>query len=146
MKYCYKSLILMALLLFISCKTESSTKDSANLKSKEVKEWTSEDTRSITGFFAKRGVLHNSDNATPGYILFNPASSTSTYLINKEGEVVHEWKGELNSMQAYLRDNGNLVRLERDLDFPTFAAGGQAGRIREYTWEGEKIWGFRICK
>jgi len=38
-----------------------------------------------------------------------------------------------------------MVRLERDPDFPIFSTGGQTGRIREYTWEGELIWDFKYA-
>ncbi len=48
-------------------------------------------------------------------------------------------------MQSYLQDNGNLIRLERDIDFPTFAAGGQAGRIREYDWDGNMLWDYEYA-
>ena len=129
----------------MGCKDNAPAKMPDSNIEKKVKTWSQEDTRSVTGYFAKRGLTINTEKATKGYILFEPSASTSTYLMNKAGEVVHEWKGDLNSMQAYLRDNGNLIRLERDPDFPVFAAGGQAGRIREYTWEGEMIWDFKYA-
>lgn len=135
--------ILSVFITFQSCKTKSEPQ-LANTTT-EIRQWKPEDTRSITGVNEKRGLILNSEEATPGYVLFQPSSSTETFLINKKGEVVHKWTGELNCMQSYLQDNGNLIRLERDIDFPTFAAGGQAGRIREYDWDGNMLWDYEYA-
>lgn len=134
-------LILSALLcLQISCKENSENKVLATHE--ETRQWKPEDTRSLTGVMEKRGLIKKTEGASPGYLLFQPSTSTTSYLVNKDGQVVHEWKGEMNSMNSYFLPNGNLIRLERDPDFPTFAAGGQAGRIREYDWEGNMVWDF----
>ena len=136
-------IFLVALFLSISCKEEPPKADVQEIAA--VKQWNPEDTRSITGLMAERGLVSKTDANSPGYVLFQPSSSVQTYLINKEGDVVHTWTGELNSMQSYLLDNGNLIRLERDVDFPTFAAGGQSGRIREYDWDGNMLWDFEYA-
>ena len=128
------------LCFFYSCKKEQALEK--NDPSTEIVQEGNDAKRSITGLSAKRGLISKTDKATEGFVLFQPASSTKTYLMNSDGEIVHQWVGELNSMQSYLLDNGNLVRLERDLDFPTFAAGGQSGRIREYDWDGNIVWDF----
>lgn len=110
------------------------------------REWKPEDTRSIQGNRAPRGLILNTGEAAPGYVLFNPANSTETFLIDREGMVVHRWKGELSTLtSSYLLNNGHLVRLERDEDFPTFAAGGAAGRIREYDWDGNLLWDYEMA-
>jgi hypothetical protein len=132
-------ILTLILLCTYACKTDQPTIND----SPEVVEVDSSWTRSITGMLAQRGLVKNSENAFQSYILFNPSASTSTYLMDKKGNIVHEWKSDLNSMQAYLKPNGNIVKMERDPDFPTFAAGGQSGRIREYTWDGEMVWDFR---
>ena len=108
-----------------------------------VREWKPEDTRSLTEVSAKRGLILNTDEDTEGYVLYEPSLGTSTYLIDKDGNVVHTWESDLNSMDSYLMPNGHLFRLERDENFPTFASGGQAGRIREFDWEGNKVWDFK---
>lgn len=107
--------------------------------------WTKESIRDVFGLKVKRGLIKNTSEATPGYVLFSPTNSTSTYLMNVEGEIVHQWKGDLYAQVSYLKENGNLVRMERDPDFPVFAAGGMGGRIREYTWNGEMIWDFKYA-
>lgn len=143
MKLKFIPIAVLAMVLCVqSCKKEV---EQPTAQAVEVRQWQPEDTRSITGVLAKRGLITKTEEATPGYVLFQPSSSTETFLINKEGYVVHRWKGELNSMQSYLLENGHLMRLERDIDFPTFAAGGQAGRLREYDWEGNVLWDFEYA-
>ncbi len=141
MKIRVLALLCALLLSFHSCKTEPPKPVIA--ENTEVRQWKPEDTRSVTGLMAKRGLISRTAEATPGYVLLVPSESKRTYLLDMDGAVVHSWEGKLNSMNVYLRKNGNLVRLERDENFPTFAAGGQSGRISEYDWEGNQVWGFK---
>lgn len=136
-------LMVCVLLITVSCKKENPVTEVQKLT--EVRQWDPEDTRSITGVLAERGLILKTEEATPGYVMFQPSSGVDTYLINMDGKVVKSWSGELSSMISYLLDNGHLIRLERDEDFPTFAAGGQAGRIREYDWDGNMVWDFEYA-
>jgi hypothetical protein len=141
----YKSLIFSFILLFFfSCKEEKPTPEVA--EKIEIREWKPEDTRSIQGNRAKLGLITKTEKATRGYVLFNPSNSTKTFLIDKEGTVLHTWNGELMApLSPYLLENGNLTRMEIDPDYPTFAAGGAAGRIREYDWDGNLLWDFELA-
>ena len=130
------------LFLNLSCKKEQ---PQAVAEKPEVKVWKPEDTRSLNGLLVKRGLTKNTEEATPGYILFEPTQSTFTYLMDKEGNIVHTWKSELNSMISYLLPNGNLLRLERSTNTPTFAAGGMAGTIKEYDWDGNVLWNYELA-
>ena len=140
MKIKFSIVVAAFLCLAYSCKMETTEKVMA--ENTVIREWKPEDTRSMSGVMAKRGVTYTSEMDTPGYVLFEPSTSTYTYLIDKDGNVVHTWESDLNSMDSYLQPNGHLYRLERDENFPTFAAGGQAGRIREYDWDGNLVWDF----
>ncbi len=142
MKIRILSLLVLICLIF-SCKKDQTT-EQTEIQPEIVQEDHSPK-RSITGLNAKRGLILNTDEATQGYVLFSPSSSTKTFVMNSEGSIVHQWAGELSSMHAYLLENGHLIRLERDVDFPTFAAGGQAGRIREYDWNGNMLWDFEYA-
>lgn len=135
--------LLSALLLcaVLSCKNEP--KPDAIAQAVEIRQWAPTDVRSMSAVTHERGVLVDTEGDTPGYVLFEPSTSTFTFLIDKQGRVVHTWESDMNSMNSYLLPNGHLVRLERDPDFPTFAAGGQAGRIREYDWDGNMVWDFK---
>jgi len=138
-------LVLLSILLGLtfSCKTDNSQQDISQVT--EVRQWKPEDTRSLTAVTAKRGLITKTDMATAGYVLFQPSKSTKTFLMDLDGNIVHSWQSDLNCMQSYLLENGHLMRLERDPDFPTFAAGGQSGRIREYDWDGNMIWDFKYA-
>ena len=131
------SLFLLAL---ISCKSDATPK--SDVAALEVREWQPEDERSMSGALADRGLIYDSEDDTPGYVLYEPPTGTVTFLIDKQGEVVHRWESDLNSMNSYLQPSGHLIRMERDENFTTFAAGGQSGRIREYDWDGNILWDF----
>jgi Arylsulfotransferase (ASST) len=135
--------LFFAALLFISYSCKNDNAKEPITEKVEIRQWNPEDTRTITGASSKRGLIKKTDKATPGYVLFSPGNSTQSYLMNMDGDVVHSWTGELSTLlHGYLLKNGHLIRLERDDDFPTFAAGGQAGRIREYDWDGNMVWDF----
>ncbi len=90
-----------------------------------------------------RGLIVNKDGAAPGYVLFAPLLSDTTYLIDQDGKVVHTWKSDYApSGSIYFRDNGNLIRTVREPDVAVFKGGGQGGRIQEFTWDGELVWNF----
>jgi hypothetical protein len=138
-------LSLTILLAFsFSCKTDNSKQEVS--ETTEIRQWKPEDTRAIAGNRAKRGLISKSEMVSAGYVLFSPYTGTKTFLMDKDGLVVHEWDGELSAtLNGYLLENGHLIRMERDVDFPTFAAGGLAGRLREYDWDGNLVWDFEYA-
>ena len=78
-----------------------------------------------------------------GYTLFTPLHSTSTYLIDMQGAVVHEWKSAWNpGNSVYLLDDGSILRCARDGANPTFRGGGEGGRVQRIAWDGELLWDF----
>ncbi len=89
-----------------------------------------------------RGIRVNEPGASSGYVLFTPLTTTSTYLIDRDGQVVHTWKSDLAPGTVYLLDNGNLLRTAKLPEPPVFSGGGQSGRIREIAWDGEVVWDF----
>ena len=90
------------------------------------------------------GVIVNEPGATPGYVLFTPLLSDTTYLVDNEGLVVHTWKSPYAPQAfVYLRDNGNLLRGAR-MESQIFQGGGAGGRLEEYTWDGELYWSFEF--
>jgi hypothetical protein len=62
-----------------------------------------------------RGLRQASNEAEPGYVLYAPLLSDTTYLIDAKGAVVHTWKSDYSpSGTVYLLDNGNLLRGARE--------------------------------
>ena len=83
---------------------------------------------------------HDETNAKPGYTLFSRNFSNQVWLIDIDGNVVHEWKTMGGSTHFnYLLPNGNLFVCERVEEGPKVVSG-KGGRMREYDWEGNVIW------
>lgn len=93
-----------------------------------------------------RGLVLAGEAAPPGYALFSPLLSTTTYLVDRAGRVVHLWRSDrAPGASVYLLDNGHLLRCARHRDEPIFQAGGEGGRIQEFTWEGELVWDYVLA-
>ena len=91
------------------------------------------------------GVLQSEPESTPGYVLVCHAENKSTYLMDKQGNVVHSWNSEWLGFSAELLPNGNLVRSARlptQKDFNLF--GGSSGRLEEFDWDGNLVWSHDI--
>jgi hypothetical protein len=92
---------------------------------------------------APRGLRVKQAGVTPGYVLFAPLLSGTTYLIDEDGQVVHTWESEYSPSGAvYFLENGNLIRTVREPVVEVFKGGGQGGRIQELTWDGKLVWEF----
>ena len=101
--------------------------------------------RNMFGQGIPRGLTITTDGLAEGYVLFAVPNSASVYLINRKGEVVHEWKGNYGVLNAYLQDDGSLVQNASDPDFPVFAAGGECGRLQKITWDSKILWDFEYA-
>lgn len=136
-------LSLLFVFVFISCSTSQAVtvKDTT---AKAVKEDNPRD-RNMFGLRIPRGLITNTKEAIPGYIMFCVPNSASTYLMNRKGEVVHEWKGNYGVMGAYLQDDGSLYQNVQDPDFPVFAGGGETGRLQKISWNNKILWDFEYA-
>ncbi len=88
------------------------------------------------------GLVTKETGFTSGYTLFSPLVSSTTYLVDDDGWVVHTWESEHAPVALYLLPNGNLLRTGLILDAPVFTGGGQHGRLQEFNWDGELVWDF----
>ena len=92
-----------------------------------------------------RGLVANAPGATPGYVLFNPLLSDTSYLVDNEGRVVHTWKTAYSpGGGSELLPNGNLLRLSRDPEMLGFKAGGTGGIVQEIDWDGSVVWEWKL--
>jgi len=130
-----KTLLLCFMIGITSCLF---SQDSLNKKPKD---------RNMFGLGIPRGLMLNTDGLADGYILFSPPNSGSVYLVNRKGEVVHEWKGNYGNtaISAYLQNDGSIIQNTVDPDFPVFAGGGEAGRIERITWDSKVVWDFEYA-
>ena len=129
----YASAMIFLVLLF-NCGDKPTTDETADKKD-----------RNIYGQYIPRGLTKTTKGVSPGYIMFPVTNSSSTYLINRKGEVVHEWKGNYEVMNPYLMDDGSLVQGAFDPDYPVFGFGGPYGRIQKINWEGKMVWDFEYA-
>lgn len=92
------------------------------------------------------GLLVNTPEATPGYILFGPTDSERTYLIDNEGNLINMWISDYwTGHSMYLLENGNLLRLgllREAGEARGWTVGGAGGIIEEFTWDGELVWSY----
>lgn len=98
---------------------------------------------SPTSAAAKTGLFQTSSDAFPGYTLFAPLGSTTTYRIDLSGNVVHTWPSRYEPGQAvYLLDDGSLLRCAREPDNEHFGGGGIGGRVERLAPDGQVLWHF----
>jgi len=84
------------------------------------------------------GLIHYTNETTPGYILFAPYASNDTYLIDECGYVVNQWTCEgFSNNGVYLLEDGSLLRPARnnvsfEMSTETF--------IELKSWDDELLW------
>ena len=84
--------------------------------------------------------LLSSGVPSAGLNLYQPMFSTTTYLVDDAGTVVHSWSGTNNpGLSVYMLENGNLLRTQAIASGP---GGGGGGRVQELTWDGTELWSF----
>jgi hypothetical protein len=89
------------------------------------------------------GLVRNDPGAYQGYTLLSPLQSTTTFLIDMDGNVVRAWEtGSTPSSLAYLLENGHLLRAGAQAKPPFGGVAGGGGRLQEFTWEGDLVWDF----
>ena len=90
------------------------------------------------------GLRLNDPGAFEGYTLVAPYLATTTYLIDMQGEVVHQWESEETPAGgAYLLDDGSLLRCA-DTENPRFRSNGTGGRVQLFDWDGNLIWDYLV--
>jgi hypothetical protein len=76
-----------------------------------------------------------------GYTLFAPMQSTTTYLIDMDGQVVHTWDNPSTAASCvYLLEDGTIIRpyYQENLVFP----GTHGGHLQQIAWDGTVLWEF----
>ena len=88
------------------------------------------------------GLITNLPGNSEGYVLFSPMNFTSTYIIDKCGKLVKEWKSKYKTVNSTHLDNqGNLWRTAQMLS-KYFNAGGKGGIIEKFDWNNKLLWTF----
>ncbi|MEM7101482.1 MAG: aryl-sulfate sulfotransferase [Bacteroidota bacterium] len=87
------------------------------------------------------GLFSVSPDSYEGYTLFAPIRTTTTYLIDHCGNLVHEWESDYTpGNSAYLLENGHLLKASRVPELPVVNAGGYGGIIQILDWDSNVLW------
>ncbi len=101
--------------------------------------------RNMFGRFVPRGLIKTSEGLAPGYVMYVVPGSGSTYLVDRDGQVVHEWKASFSAFFPYLMDDGSVYVGVNDPDFAVFNDAGPYGRIQRISWEGKILWSYELA-
>lgn len=95
--------------------------------------------------FAQRTVgliSYDASKSYRGYTLFAPITSTTTYLIDNDGQVVKTWQSGYGPGQAVmLLEDGSLLRTANPPS-QSMQGGGAGGMVELYDWSGTKVWSY----
>ncbi len=147
MKTTFFTSLLMSVILLAGC-TESSNhaaREEADSTAAAGEEISEAMRRNMFGHHLTRGVTVKSPDLADDMVLFVKPNSGSVYLINRDGQMVHEWKSRYNVMGAYLQDDGSIFVNAMDPDRPVFYGGGAAGRIQHLDWDSRLLWDFEYA-
>lgn len=90
------------------------------------------------------GLIYCNGLIQPGYTLFSPMASETSYLIDQYGREVHSWTspGGYTGLSSYLLENGDLLRpVNLGNNQPgEFSAGGSMGGFERISWDGNLEW------
>lgn len=91
------------------------------------------------------GLIKNSSGKfMDGYVLFAPMYCKTTYLIDKCGRQVHNWKSNYYpGLSVYLLPDGHLLRTGTVVD-TFFPNGSNGGVIEKIDWDGNVVWSYII--
>lgn len=128
------------LMLILGCQNQST-----DMQTTEPADGTSSKDRNMFGHGIARGLTINEAILTPGYVMYAVPNSPFINLINRKGEVVHQWKSNYGTMHSYLLEDGSAIVCANDPDFPTFGEGGPYGRIQKITWDGKMLWDYEYA-
>jgi hypothetical protein len=83
------------------------------------------------------------DEVFPGFILFSPEYSKKTFVMDRQGGIVHSWSSQyIQGLGVYLLADATLLRTALPFNNPVFVAGGVTGAVELFDWNGTRLWEF----
>lgn len=80
-----------------------------------------------------------------GYNLFAALNSTTAYLMDNDGNVVHSWEtGYTPGNAMYLIDGGSLLHTG-NVRAANFDVGGAGGIVQIFDWDGSLTWSYEYA-
>ena len=115
-----KRYLILSLLALISTGAicQMNANDSSNKKAPAPQN------RNMFGLGIPRGLTKTSDGLADGYVVYAVPNSPYINLVNRKGEVVHQWKGNYGVMEAYIMDDGSIFQGAADPDARAFSPFG----------------------
>ncbi len=90
-------------------------------------------------------IQHSAGSLDSGYVFFAPIRSDTTYLIDKCGKKVHQWKsGKTPGLSTYLLSDGSILRTEVVVSTVFNSNGAAGGKIERIDWNGNVLWSYII--
>jgi hypothetical protein len=84
-------------------------------------------------------------NTYDGYTLMSPEFSEDAYLIDMEGQLVHEWKTNYEpGNMAYMLPDGSLLRAQNIglSNVGQWQAAGVGGKVQLIGWDNKVLWNY----
>jgi hypothetical protein len=74
--------------------------------------------------------------------LFAPLESTTTYLMDNDGTILHTWESTYRpGNSVYLDQDGSIIRTG-SVQSNRFTAGGAGGAVQRISWNGDLLWDY----
>lgn len=91
------------------------------------------------------GLIEQQPGNQPGTVLFAPIANTTTYLIDKCGNELHEWPSTYQpGLSVYLLEDGTLLRAGNTHNTAFSTGGGAGGSIEKIDWNGTVTWSYLL--
>ena len=85
-------------------------------------------------------------DAQEGYTLFAPLAGTTAYLIDMDGNTVHEWElSGTPGLSVYLLGDGNLLATYSVRSDYFEGEGGSGGGIELLDWNSNRLWSYELA-
>ncbi len=88
--------------------------------------------------------VYDADNLTDDYVLVSPFRGNTSYLINREGNILQRWSSAESTLMGYLREDGSVVRsIVTGVD-NGINIGGKTGAIEIIDKDNNQIWKWEL--
>ena len=144
---CLRCSVILLLLACVACSTPSEQEAPAPSPAADAKAAEGDEGPPpwiLASLVQPRGLVLDSPAAADGYVLFTQLTSDTSYLIDRQGRVVHTWTSTRGADAGYLQPDGSLVRHARMAEPPNFKAGGVTGYLQRVSWDGELLWEWKM--
>jgi hypothetical protein len=96
----------------------------------------------FTGVFLSLFAFTSIAQDFDGYALYNNQNESTTFLIDKDGEIAHSWNCNTNANYAvFLKNDGNLLR-QGVVTSASLRGAAYGGIIQEYDKDANVVWEF----